>query len=238
MKGLGRALVIGLLSAAFAGPAHAAIQVASDARSPTLRVDAQGYAEVGWKAKDGTRHTLLIPPKGRVLPGGRLPGRDVSKTTAAAEIPYARVLRQTPDGAFWALQAWQVVRGGPTDLRFSRWRGEPTAVTAGATCCRYGGERLEGSAAFQGEPLFGSSPTTAGKQVRIFVYVDCFACPGAAAGWKRIAGVATKPPGGSYSLFIGPDRLGARYRVTLARPNLGWTYAPDAVAVAESARSA
>jgi hypothetical protein len=227
-------LVLAALSLAVpAGAARSAIKVTGNGLGPTLRVDAQGYAEVGWKTSDGARHTLLVPPNGRVLPGGRLPGRDVSKPTTAVQIPYRRVLRRTPDGAFWALQAWQVVNGGAVDLRFSRWRGEPTTVTAHATCCRLDGETLDGAADFQAQPLFGSSPTTGGKSVRIFAYVDCFACRG--DGWSRLAGVATRPPDGSYSLFIRPVWLGARYRVTLAGPNLGWTYAPDAVAVAESA---
>ena len=235
MNRLGRFLLaVGVLSATLAGSTNAAIKVAGDALSPTLRVDSQGFAEVGWKTRDGMRRTLLIPPTGRVLPGGQLPGRDVSKPAATVQIPYKRVLRRTPDGALWALQAWQVVKGGPVDLRFSRWRGEPTNVTAQATCCRNGGETLQGAAAFQGKPLFGSSPTTGGKSVRIFVYVDCLACQGA-AGWGRIAGVAPKPPDGSYALFVRPEWLGERYRVTLAGPNLGWTYAPDAVAIAESA---
>jgi hypothetical protein len=234
VKRLGWSLVLAAaVAATAAGAAGAAIQVASDARHPTLRVDARGYAEVGWRAKDGSRHTLLVPPSGRVLPGGHLTGKDVSRRGATA-IPFKRVVRTTPDGALWALQAWQVVKGGPVDLRFSRWRGSPTEVTATAACCRNGGETLAGAAAFQGRPLFGSSPTTGGTSVRIFAYVDCFGCQGH-SGWSRIAGVATKAPDGSYTLFVRPAWVADRYRVTLAGPNLGWTYAPDAVAIALSA---
>lgn len=230
MKRLGRLLAVGLLAGGLlSGSAGAAIQVAAGALAPTLKVDGRGYAEVAWKTKGGARHTLLIPPQGRVLPGGRLPGRDVSRATAAVQIPFKRVLRQTPDGAFWALQAWQVVKGGPVHLRFSRWRGEPTVVTAELT-----GETLSGAASFQGQPLFGRSPTTGGKQVRIYVYVDCSGCLGR-SGWTRLIGVPPRSPDGSYSLGIRPDWLAGRYRVTLAGPNLGWSYTPDASAVAEPA---
>jgi len=226
-------VVTAFLLALSAGSAGAAILVAPNAKSPTLRVDAQGYAEVSWKDSAGVRKYLLIPPRGRVLPGGRLPGRDVSRPTRAVSVPFKKVLRRTPDGRYWALQAWQVVKGGPIDLRFSRWSGEPTLLTAQTECCRNDGETLTGLASFQGKALFGSSPTTAGKQVRIFAYVDCDSCLGA-GGWQRLAGVPPRSPDGSFSLFVRPAWLAARYRVVLAGPNLGATYAPDALAVVAS----
>lgn len=229
--------MLGVLAAAAAGAAQGAIQVADDARKPTLRVDARGNAEVSWQDRSGGRRYLLIPRRGRVLPGGRLPGREVSKPTRAAKIPFRRALERTPDGAFYALQAWRVVKGGPVQLRFSRWRGEPTEVTAAAECCRNEGETLAGAASFQGRPLFGRSPTTAGTRVRIFVYVDCFRC-GGARGWERLLGVPPRPPDGSYSLFVRPDWLADRYRLVLAGPNLGWSYTPDAVAFAATAQPA
>ena len=229
------AVAVAVAFAFSAGSAGAAILVAPNAKSPTLRVDARGNAEVSWKDSSGARKYLLIPPRGRVLPGGRLPGRDVSKATRAVAVPFKKLLRRTPDGRFWALQAWQVVKGGPIDLRFSRWRGEPTEVTAETECCRNDGETLSGVATFHGQPLFGSSPTTAGKQVRIFAYVDCDSCLGG-NGWQRLVGVPPRSPDGSFSLFVRPDWLAERYRVVLAGPNLGATYAPDALAIAQTSQ--
>ena len=225
-----------LAASALAGAPAASILVASDARNPTLRVDAEGVAEVSWRTADGERRYLLIPPTGLVLPGGRLDRPDVSSATAAAPIPFKRVLRRTPDGTLFALQAWPKSSGGPIELRFSRWTGEPTELTVAATCCKQNNETLEGAALFHGKPLFGSSPTPEGKRVRIFVYLDCFACQGSPRSWKRMTGVSTQGPGGTYSYFV-PDRsLARRYRAILPGPNLGTTLAPDALAVAKSAR--
>jgi hypothetical protein len=218
-----------------AGSAQAAIKVAENAASPALRIDAAGNAEVSWKER-GVRKYLLVPKSGRVLPGGRLSGHDVSKPTSTVKIPFKRVLRRTPDGSLWALQAWQVVKGGPVDLRFSRWKGAPTGVTAEAECCANDGETLSGAAAYQGMPIFGSSPTTGGIRVKIFVYVDCFGCLGA-AGWQRLTAIPPRAPDGSYSLFVRPAWLADRYRAILAGPNLGWAYTPDALAEAATGRA-
>jgi len=154
----------------------------------------------------------------------------VSRPTADVTIPFRRVLRTTPDGRYWALQAWRVLPAGPVELRFSRWRGAPTEVTATATT-----ERLEGRASFHGRPLYGFSTTTAGRRTRIYVYVDCFGCPAAPDGWRRLQGLATRAPDGSFALALTPDRQGLRYRVSLPGPQLGATYAPDATVVADRA---
>jgi hypothetical protein len=82
---------------------------------------------VSWSA-GGVRRTVLVPPHGSLLPGGRLPGRDVSRVGRGIRIPFASVIRRTPDARYWALQSWRLVRGGAVELRFSRWRGAPTAM--------------------------------------------------------------------------------------------------------------
>jgi hypothetical protein len=214
-----------------ASPAAASITVTENATRPALRVDASGYAEVSWSAA-GVRHTLLIPPRGRVLPGGRLRGPDVSRPTSAPAIPFRRVLRRTPDGRLWALQAWRPQKGGAVELRFSRWRGTPTMVEldarpTGAT------ELLEGRASFAGRPVTGFSPTPEGTPIRLAAALDCFTCFGT-RGWVRFTGVRTRSDG-SFAATVPLRARASKYRAVVAGPNRGATYAPDGAAVVSSA---
>jgi hypothetical protein len=213
-----------LLAGATAGPAAGSIAVAYDAQRPAIRVDSRGNAEVSWTA-GGARRYLLVPPRGRVLPGARLPGRDVSRAAPGPRLPFQRVLRRTPDGRRWALQTWRATARGPVELHFSRWRGAPTRVTVTVT-----ETALEGSAEFQGRPVTGSSPTPEGKRLRHYAFVDCLGCGGTRA-WKRLTAVRTRADG-SFRLLLRPAWRGSRYRVTVAGPNRGTTLAPLGSAVA------
>jgi hypothetical protein len=180
-----------------------------------------GNAEVSWTA-GGVRRYVFVPPTGRVYPGRRLTAADVSRSSNAVVLPFRRVLRRTPDGRLWALQAWRVQPGGPVELRFSRWRGAPPTVTLTAEQ-RFDGERVTGRATFGGRPVPLFSPTPEGKRIRSFAYVE----RETGAGWGRTAGVATKADG-SFQLFIPAGRLGARYRAIVPGPNIGTILAPDA----------
>jgi hypothetical protein len=215
---------------ALAAPAAASISVASNAQRPALRVDAKGNAEVSWTAA-GRRRTLLVPPSGLYLPGGRLVGRDVSSRASVPSLPFARATRRVGP-TFYALQAWRVEPGGPVELHFARWQGKPTTVELRAEVSS-GSERLLGRAEFQGKPVSGYSRTNSGIRYRIFAFVDCFACPQPA--WRRISGVAPRSSG-EFRLLVKPALLGARYRVTIAGPNIRRTLAPDASAVTPTAR--
>ena len=212
-----------VVALAGAAPAAASIEVARDAQRPALRVDARGNAEVSW-TEGGVRRYLLVPARGRVLPGARLPGRDVSRPVTRPSIPFRRVLRRTPDGRLWALQAWQGSSRPSVQLRFSRWRGAPTRVEASVA-----DGRLEGRAAFAGRPVTGFSPTPEGKRGRHYAWVDCFACLGS-TGWRRLIGVRTRADG-TFRLALRPTWTAARYRVGVNGPNRGSTLAPDAAAV-------
>ncbi|MEZ5098979.1 MAG: hypothetical protein R3C15_04085 [Thermoleophilia bacterium] len=221
-----------LVALAGAGAASASILVAENASSPTLKVAADGTAEVGWKAR-GARQTMTIPLTGRVRPGGTI-AQDAS-TAGAATIPFKRVVRTGPNGLTYALQAWRTRKGGPLELRFSRWQGEPPAtLELAATCCTSTGQqRLEGRALFRGKPLFGSSPTTAGTRIRIFVGLECLGCSAGKAGaFTRMASVAPARPRGAFALLVRPQWEGTLYRATMAGPNRATTYAPDVLTVA------
>jgi len=207
-----------------AASASASITLAYDAERPALRVDAAGNAEVSWTVA-GTRRFLLVPPAGRVYPGRRLAAADVSRAGSENGIPFRRVLRRTPDGRRWALQAWRVRPTGPVELRFSRWRGAPPAVTL-ASVSRFRGELVSGRATFAGRPVPLFSPTPEGKRVRSQVYLDRLVD----GRWRRIAGTTTRSDG-SFRRLIRASELGRRYRAVLAGPNLGTTLAPDVVSV-------
>jgi hypothetical protein len=218
--------VLALAAGALPAAAPGSITAATNAQRPALRVDARGYAEVSW-TEAGARKTLLIPPAGRYLPGGTISGADVSRPTTVPGLPFARVVRRTPDGRLWALQAWPVQAGGPVELRFSRWRGEPSTVEADVTL-----RRLTGTASFQGRGIYGTSPTTAGTPVRHYAFVDCLGCKG--SGWNRLLGLRLAGPRGAFALLLRPAWAAPSYRVTVAGPNRGWTYAPDASVVVRS----
>ena len=221
-----RALVLAGAALAAAAPAEASIWVASGARSPQLRVDARGYAEVSWRDAGGGRHRVLVPPRGRLLPGGRITGRDVSRP-ATLPLPLKVVVRRTPDGRLWALQRWRVQPERPEELHFARWRGAPTNVQAQVVCCTADRQRIEGRVSFAGRPVFGYSPTPEGRRIRLIAYADCYRCAPNETGWGRMLGLFLRPPDGSFSLLVRPPWEADRYRITVAGPNLGMTLAPD-----------
>ena len=209
------------LQLAFAATASASITLGTNAQRPALRVDAAGNAEVSWTAS-GERRYVFVPPTGRVYPGRRLTAPDVSTSTNTVAVPFRRVLRRTPDGRLWALQAWRLQPGGPVELRFSRWRGGPPQVTLTGTP-RFNGELVTGRATFAGRPVPLFSPTPEGKRIRSYAYLD----RAAGSGWSRIAGAATRADG-TFRLFVPAGKLGPRYRAVLPGPNVGTTLAPDA----------
>jgi len=222
-----RARIVLLAAAGLAVPAAqpgASIYIGMSPTRATLGVDSRGTAVVTW-VQAGARQAVTVPARGQLAHGGSLSG-DVSRPAPKTGIANALVVRQTPDGRTWALQAWHQTPGGPFDLHLARWKGAPTKLTLA-----YDGSKLSGRATFQGKPVTGTSPTLEGRQLRIYVYLDCTGCPGAGTGWKRMLGAAPKADG-SFSVFVRPEWKGKRYRATVAGPNVGATFAPDAQAIA------
>jgi hypothetical protein len=219
--------VAAIALALFAAPsALASITVATNAARPALRVDAKGNAEVSWTA-GGARRTLLLPVRGRVLPGARLPGADVSRPATAPAVPFRRVLRTGRGGSYYALQSWRVVPGGSVELRFSRWRGAPTSARLVAESTSTG-VLLTGTATFAGRPVPTTSRTPEGKVQRQYVYLDRLV----GGSWSRIGGVVLRADG-SFRRLVAGVGAGSRYHAAIPGPNIaGVTYAPDAAAVA------
>jgi hypothetical protein len=213
--------VLSLAAVAGAASAAASLGVATNVSRPALRVDARGNAEVSWSA-GGTRRYLLIPRLGQVFPGRRLAGADVSRTTNAVSIPFRKVVRRTPDGRYWALQAWRVQPDGPVELRFSRWRGSPTQVVLDAVDPSTNGYVVRGRATFGGQPVPVWSRTPEGKRVRSYAYIDRMT----GSGWRRVGGVAVRADG-TFSRFV---KAAGRpvFRAVLRGPNVGASWAPDA----------
>lgn len=205
-------------SVVLASAAQASVWVGENAVQPTLRVDAKGTAEVTFRSGGGA-DTVIVPARGRLYHGGSLSGPDVSRRVSLPKLPFALVVKRTPDGRLWALQRMRVKPGGPVDLHLARWRGQPTKIELVRN-----GDRLEGRASFDGRGVSGTSYTLEGKRPKIYVYLDHYA----GGAWRRMLAVAPKPDG-SFSAFLRPAwRAATRYRATMLGPNVGLSFAPDA----------
>ncbi|MGB2953441.1 MAG: hypothetical protein WBB74_08605, partial [Gaiellaceae bacterium] len=225
------------LAAAFACPATAgaSIMVAATARDATLKVTANGQAEADWITGGGGHGSIVIWPSGRLRWGAHLQGRDVSYPATGIAVPVARVVRQTPDGRLWALQAWRRLPGGPVELRFARWQGAPTTLTLQAVCCKWHSENVVGKASFHGKAIYGFHSTPQGAPLDRFgrnVFLDSYRH----SRWHRMMGILTHRPTGRFSLWIQRYWLGRAYRGTIIGPNWGWTLGPDAQAETPSTR--
>ncbi|HZP73785.1 MAG TPA: hypothetical protein VFA97_10460 [Gaiellaceae bacterium] len=198
--------------------ALASYGVATGAGAPELHVNASGVAEVSWTA-GGARKSFLVPRSGAGHYGS-LAGKDVSKPTSLA-LPLAVTVRETPDHTLWALQR-VAIAGRPTSLDLARWQGPATKLTLVDD-----GTHLTGGATFHGRPVAGYSSTLTGKRARIYVYLECFGCPGARNAWTLMLGVPPKADG-SFAVALRPSWRGKRYRATVFGPNVGGELAPDA----------
>ena len=152
--------------------ASGSILVTENARKASLRVAANGDAEIRWTNSKGARQRLVVPFKGRVLPGATIAGKDVAKRSSRWKLPFKPVLRKAPNRFFYALQTWRPRPDKPAELRFSRWKGRPTVLAFGAG---FNGtkEALSGRVVFRGKPVSGTSPTPSGQKLKIFVLLDC-----------------------------------------------------------------
>lgn len=209
---------------ALAPAAGGSITVATNASRPALLVDAQGNAQISWTS-GGTRRSLLVPATGPVRPGVRLSSPAVGKPLRAATIPFARVVVAGRNGWTFALQSWQVLPGGPVELRYSRWRGAATVATLQANKTTTG-VLLTGTLTLDGRPVPTTSRTPEGKILRQYAYLDV----AVGDAWKRLGGVAVRADG----TFRRYAPRGTRFRVVAPGPNVGRTYAPDAVATASA----
>jgi hypothetical protein len=217
------AVVLGTVVSELAPSAAAADWVANEATQIHVSADAAGDLGVSWAAA-GTRNELVDPAHGQVYHGA-LPGPDVSRAAPSAGLPFGAVVRRTPGGWLVAAQMWSTA-AGPRSLHISRWKGAPPVLTLSAQ-----GARLTGRATFEGKPVPRYSPTPAGRQQRLYVYIDCFGCPGAPHGWSSMLGISPRVDG-TFATGLRASWRGSRYRAALEGPNIGATRAPDVQAFA------
>ena len=232
------AATISAVVAALLAPslASGSVLIAQDARKPSLRIAADGSAEVGWRTKSGARKSMVVPMRGRVVPGAKIDGKNVARKTSKWKLPFKSILRKGPKGFIYALQTWKPRPGAPPELRLSRWKGAPTQLTLEATL-NGAKESVNGKVRFRKKAVFGTSPTPAGQKLKLFVLLDCLGCAKAnGKGWGRIAGCALKAKDGGYALKLLTANEGTRYRAQIAGPNRGLHLGPDVQAVAQSAR--
>lgn len=231
--------LVAALACALVAPtlASGSVLIAEDARKPTLKVVANGDTEVSWRDKSGKRQRMVVPMKGRVLPGATAAGKNVAKKSTRWKLPFKPILRTGPKGFFYALQTWRPRPGEPTELRLSRWKGEPTQITLEATL-NGARESIGGKVTFRKKPVFGKSPTPAGLKLQLFVLLDCLDCAKAGGkGWGRITGRALKTKDGAYTLKLLTENEGRRYRAQIAGPNRGVHLGPDVRVTTPSVRS-
>ena len=102
------AVALAALAACVVSSASGSVCVTAGAYQPSLRVNSHGTAEVRWLTASGASRYAIITPTGLCKHQGvRMAGRDVSHRVTGVHIPFRGVVKQTPDGAFWALQSWR-----------------------------------------------------------------------------------------------------------------------------------
>ncbi len=218
--------------AMIAAPARGSVKVAGNAPAPRLCVMSDGRAEVSWS---GSR-VATVALNGGVVWGHPHCSRNVGQPESSMQIPMAVVVLRAPDGTYHALQQWQRLAGGPVELRYSRWDGEPTKLVLRADAVPRGAEeRVRGVLTFHGKPVHGFRSTSAGVPLDPFgrnVYLDAYR----AGGWQRMMGILAHKGSGAFSLWIRPQWEGSSYRGRVIGPNLGSTLAPDAEAICRTDR--
>ncbi len=157
-----------------------------------------------WR-QDGSVDSVLVPPTGELSHGGSLRGPDVSRPAPLGLVPDAVSVRRTPDSRLWSLQELQLGAQSQLELDLSRWQGAPTKLTLSSD-----GTRLRGALSFHGTPVSGHTFTLEGKKPRIYVFLDCFGCPGK-PDWSAMLGVAPRSDG-SFAVLLRPGWKGSRYR--------------------------
>jgi hypothetical protein len=214
--------------------AQASIKIAGGAHDASLRVNAKGFATISWTTSGGARRLAMVAPSGKTTWAHAASGKDATHATDELKLPMLVALRKGPSGRFFALQSWRRLKGGPVELRFSRWFGKPTKLPIHAVCCKWRSEMVKGRATFHGKPIYGYSNTPEGVPLDKYgrnVYIDFMK----RGKWRRTMGILTHRPTGRFSLWIRPYWRGSAYRARMIGPNRGRTLAPDAQGWTKSA---
>jgi len=238
---------------AVTGAGSASQLIDRNARNVKLAVDAQGEAMVTYRTGATVHHVLawgasnaLQPTRSRAQVAFRLDYsgrrwasfRGECRAYDGPSLAFLVTACATPDGSYWALQAWRRTlpnfdgkpnaRLGKLELRLSHWSG-PTAVLEAWTDWVYDGRfhHLFGRYTYGGQPVHGFSATTVGNPTDTYgrnIYVDTFDSR-YGNGWHREnAFLAHNPTGvfcyGFYKFTPRGPGNGKRYRLSAIGPGV------------------
>jgi hypothetical protein len=241
---------LGVLAGALApGLAAGSELVGKNATAVSLRVDAQGRAQVSFRSGGAAQSVVAwgavnarAPSAGQaqvafqVANGGGV-GANACGHYKGPPLPWLVTACTAPDGTHWALQSWQ--RNLPNygvapsdeqavwELRLSHWSG-PLAVLEIKTDWSYRRfHHLYGRLTYQDKPVHGFRSSSAGVPLDAYgrnIFLDTMNAP-YGQGWKRENSfLAHKPTGGfCYGFFphgAHPPGNGSRYRATVIGPGV------------------
>jgi hypothetical protein len=201
MKHLQRSVVLPVLllaAALVATPAFGSEIVGRDAAHPTLTIDSQGRAHVGYRL--GRRNVRLVAwgainarTPSRAVPQVKFRfrygegGAGVCLPYDGSPLPWLVRACKAPDGTYWALQAWKRLvpnyggTKGPVELHLSHWSGTgPDALPQLVIYQNWAVghvRHLFGRLTYDGVGVYGFSSTPAGNPLDSYgrnVYVDTF----------------------------------------------------------------
>lgn len=251
-------LTLIVLAALGAAPAFGSAIIGRDVSRPTLSIDRQGRAHVGYVS--GGRRTVLVA-------SGAINARSPSRSLPQVEFrirygeggsgvclpydgpPLAWLVEacKAPDGSYWALQSWTRLKPnyggtrGATELHLSHWRG-PLAQLVVYQNWAYGRYRhLFGRLTYRGVGVYGYTATGHGSPLDSYgrnIYVDTFDSA-YGKGWHRENSFLTHHRGHTLGDFCygffphsgHPSGQGTRYRATVEGPGV----TPDVMWTADDA---
>ena len=238
MTSLQRGLVLPVLvlvASVTAASAFGSAIIGRDVSQPTLSVDRQGNAYVGYRV--GGR-TVKLQASGAI--NARTPNRNVPQVKFQLRygvggkgtcLPYdgpplAWLVKvcKAPDGSYWAIQAWQrllPMRGfapwlpqqGAYEFHLSHWSG-PIADFQVSQNWTYGGEwqGVFGRLTYAGNPVYGFTTPSATRRdpYARLVYIDAHDSV-YGTGWRHDTAVALHVGDGAFCYSFVPQAPPAGY---------------------------
>jgi hypothetical protein len=236
-----------LVAACAATPAFGSAIIGRNVTRPTLTVDRQGHAHVGYSA-GGYRRTLVA--WGAInarTPNRKVPqvkfqlrygqgGRGVCLPYDGPPLAWLVKACKAPDGSYWALQSWQRLKPnyggttGPWELHLSHWRGGLAQLVVYQNWAVGGVRHIFGRLTYDGVGVYGFSSTGQGNPLDSYgrnVYVDTFDSA-FGKGWHRANSFLTHHRGhtlgdfcyGFYAHAGHPGGTGTKYRATVEGPGV------------------
>jgi hypothetical protein len=251
-------LVVPLVAAAAATPAHGSAIVGRNVSRATLAIDRQGRAHisyrsggrmvalVAWGAINARAPSRSVPQvKFRIRYGVR--GGGVCRPYDGPPLAWLIKACKAPDGSYWALQSWQRLKpnyggtSGAWELHLSHWRGALPQLVVYQNWAYRSYRHLFGRLTYRGRGVYGFSATPHGAPLDGYgrnVYVDTFDSA-YGKGWHRENSFLTHHRGRTLGDFCygffphsgHPAGKGTKYRATAEGPGV----TPDVMWAADDA---